>query len=153
MCEWISDEGMDVRIEPSEEWKNLPVDPITATGGSSKEWETDGQRLLQEFAEQDARTAVGLIPVFSNFLFALIVQLMIHNLALSYPGSAFLSTEHVRPTVPLYRNCVRIGNSCDCCRDQEARCDRFGAIPRRTLFGTIQDESSPWNSNRGRFFI
>ncbi|KAF8443181.1 hypothetical protein L210DRAFT_3644046 [Boletus edulis BED1] len=56
MCEWISGEGMDVRIEPSEEWKNLPVDPITATGGPSKEWETAGMRLLQEFAEQNART-------------------------------------------------------------------------------------------------
>ncbi|KAF8443178.1 hypothetical protein L210DRAFT_3355156, partial [Boletus edulis BED1] len=56
MCEWISSEGMDVRIEPSEEWKNLPVDPITATGGPSKEWETAGMRLLQEFAEQNART-------------------------------------------------------------------------------------------------
>ncbi|KAG6376883.1 hypothetical protein JVT61DRAFT_909 [Boletus reticuloceps] len=56
MCEWISGEGMDVRIEPSEEWKNLPVDPITATGGPSKEWETAGMRLLQEFAEQSVRT-------------------------------------------------------------------------------------------------
>ncbi|KAH0826807.1 hypothetical protein J3R83DRAFT_5231 [Lanmaoa asiatica] len=56
MCEWISDEGMDVRVEPLEEWKNLPVDPITATGGPPKEWETIGIRLLQEFAEQNART-------------------------------------------------------------------------------------------------
>ncbi|KAG8219045.1 hypothetical protein J3R82DRAFT_4801 [Butyriboletus roseoflavus] len=56
MCEWISDEGIDVRIEPSEEWKNLPVDPITATGGPAKEWETVGPRLLQELAEQNART-------------------------------------------------------------------------------------------------
>ncbi|KAF8125751.1 hypothetical protein EV363DRAFT_1586228 [Boletus edulis] len=56
MCEWISGEGMDVMIEPSEEWKNLPVDPITAIEGPSKEWETAGIRLLQEFAEQSART-------------------------------------------------------------------------------------------------
>ncbi|KAI9568533.1 hypothetical protein HD554DRAFT_2098837 [Boletus coccyginus] len=56
MCEWISGEGMDVRMEYSEEWKNLPVDPITATGGSCKEWETAGIRLLQECAEQNART-------------------------------------------------------------------------------------------------
>ncbi|KAF8559445.1 hypothetical protein OG21DRAFT_1403148, partial [Imleria badia] len=56
MCEWISGEGMDVRIEPSEEWKNLPVDPITATGGPCKEWETTSTRLLQDFAEQNART-------------------------------------------------------------------------------------------------
>ena len=59
MCEWISGEGMDIRIEHSEEWKNLPVDPITATGGPSKEWETAGTRLLQEYAEQNARTTVG----------------------------------------------------------------------------------------------
>ncbi|KAF8548798.1 hypothetical protein OG21DRAFT_1489069 [Imleria badia] len=56
MCEWISGEGMDVKIEPSEEWKNLPVDPITATGGPSQEWEPAGTRLLQDFAEQNART-------------------------------------------------------------------------------------------------
>ncbi|KAI9568532.1 hypothetical protein HD554DRAFT_742418 [Boletus coccyginus] len=62
MCEWISGEGMDVRMEYSEEWKNLPVDPITAIGGSSKEWETTGTRLLQEFAEQNARTVVGPQP-------------------------------------------------------------------------------------------
>ena len=64
MCEWISGEGMDVRIKPSEEWKNLPVDPITATGGSSEEWDTAGTRLLREFAEQTARTGVRLIPIF-----------------------------------------------------------------------------------------
>ncbi|KAF8548796.1 hypothetical protein OG21DRAFT_1559743 [Imleria badia] len=56
MCEWISGEGMDVKIEPSEEWKNLPVDPVTATGGPSEEWKTAGTRLLQEFGEQNART-------------------------------------------------------------------------------------------------
>jgi hypothetical protein len=76
MCEWISGEGMDVRIEHSEEWKNLPVDPITATGGPSKEWETAGARLLQELAEQNARTVVGLIPVFSRFLLAPIARVM-----------------------------------------------------------------------------
>ncbi|KAF8545955.1 hypothetical protein OG21DRAFT_1588309 [Imleria badia] len=59
MCEWMSGEGMDVRIEPPEEWKNLPVDPITATGGPCKEWETAGTRLLQEFGEQNARTVPG----------------------------------------------------------------------------------------------
>ena len=64
MCEWISGEGMDVGIEPSEEWKNLPVDPVTATGGSSEEWDTAGTRLLQEFAEQNARTGVRFILIF-----------------------------------------------------------------------------------------
>ena len=62
MCEWISGKGMDVKIEPLEEWKNLPVDPVTATGGPSPEWETAGAGLLQVFAEQKARTAVSLVP-------------------------------------------------------------------------------------------
>lgn len=68
MCEWMSGEGMDVRIEPSEEWKNLPVDPITATGGPSGEWGTAGTRLLQEFAQQEARTLVRLALICSRFL-------------------------------------------------------------------------------------
>ena len=69
MCEWISGEGMDVRVEPLEEWKNLPVDPITATGGPSEGWGTASARLLQEFAAQNARTVVGLIPIFWSHLF------------------------------------------------------------------------------------
>ncbi|KAG9313340.1 hypothetical protein JVU11DRAFT_5645 [Chiua virens] len=56
MCEWMSGNGLDVVIMPSEEWQNLPVDPIAATGGPSPEWETYGSKLLEEFAEQDART-------------------------------------------------------------------------------------------------
>ena len=62
MCEWISGKGMDVKIEPLEEWKNLPVDPVTATGGPSPEWETAGIKLMQVLAEQNARTTVGLVP-------------------------------------------------------------------------------------------
>ena len=61
MCEWMSGGGMDIRVDPSQEWKNLPADPVTATGGPSKEWETSGTKLLQDFAEQSARTVVGLI--------------------------------------------------------------------------------------------
>lgn len=76
MFEWISGEGMDVQVEPSEEWKNLPVDPITATGGPSKEWETAGTKLVQEFAEQSARTTVGLVPVLHRFL-ALMARVMV----------------------------------------------------------------------------
>ncbi|KAG9309212.1 hypothetical protein JVU11DRAFT_10926 [Chiua virens] len=57
MCEWISGKGMEVTIRPSEEWKNLPVDPITATGGSMEEWETFGKELLQYVTEQKERTA------------------------------------------------------------------------------------------------
>ena len=76
MCEWMSGEGMDVRIEPSEEWKNLPVDPIAATGGPSEEWDTAGTRLLQECAQQKARTVVCLIPIFSHFLLALLIRIL-----------------------------------------------------------------------------
>ncbi|KAG9309210.1 hypothetical protein JVU11DRAFT_10924 [Chiua virens] len=58
MCEWMSGKGMEVTIRPSEEWKNLPVDPITATGGPiSEEWETSGRELLQYVTEQKERTA------------------------------------------------------------------------------------------------
>lgn len=65
MCEWISGEGMDVTIEPSEEWKNLAVDPITATGGvDTIEWNKSGVALLKEFAEEHVRTTVGLIHSF-----------------------------------------------------------------------------------------
>ena len=82
MCEWMSGNGIDVQIEPLEEWKNLPVDPITATGGPSKEWETFGTSLLQEFAEQSARSAVGFI------LRVLLGQGndVDHNLALPHPA-------------------------------------------------------------------
>ncbi|KAG9308585.1 hypothetical protein JVU11DRAFT_11689 [Chiua virens] len=52
MCEWMSDSGMDVTIVPSEEWKNLPVDVITATGGVPKEWEISGTELLQDLTTQ-----------------------------------------------------------------------------------------------------
>ena len=149
MCEWMSGNGIDVQIEPSEEWKNLPVDPITATGGPSKEWDTFGTSLLQEFAEQSARSAVGFI------LRVLLGQGndVDHNLALPHPGPSISPIEHVRPTVPIYHNCPRGRNSCDCDSDKEIRCFRFGAIPRRTLFGTVQDESHTRNSNRGRFLI
>ncbi|KAG6373770.1 hypothetical protein JVT61DRAFT_5913 [Boletus reticuloceps] len=54
MCEWISAEGMDIRIEPSEEWKNLPVGPITATEDRIKNG-TTGIGLLQVFVEENAR--------------------------------------------------------------------------------------------------
>ncbi|KAG9313343.1 hypothetical protein JVU11DRAFT_5648 [Chiua virens] len=53
--------GMNVTIIPSEEWKNLPADPIIATGGPAKEWEMAGKALLQEVAEQRVRTTPHLV--------------------------------------------------------------------------------------------
>ncbi|KAG9310008.1 hypothetical protein JVU11DRAFT_10042 [Chiua virens] len=52
MCEFMSGSGMDVKIVRSEEWKNLPVDIISATGGVPKEWETSGAELLQDAMKQ-----------------------------------------------------------------------------------------------------
>ncbi|KAG9309213.1 hypothetical protein JVU11DRAFT_10927 [Chiua virens] len=64
LCGWMSGKGMEVTIRPSEEWKNLPVDQITATGGPMKEWETSGTELLQYVAEQRERTVpyINLAP-------------------------------------------------------------------------------------------
>ncbi|KAG9312348.1 hypothetical protein JVU11DRAFT_7667 [Chiua virens] len=53
---FISGSGMDVTIVRSEEWKNLPVDIITATGGVPKEWETSGAELLQDLTTQMNKT-------------------------------------------------------------------------------------------------
>ncbi|KAG9313342.1 hypothetical protein JVU11DRAFT_5647 [Chiua virens] len=58
MCEWICGKGMDLTIVPSEEWRNLPVDPITATGGPAREWGTSGKTLLQDVTEQKARNTL-----------------------------------------------------------------------------------------------
>ncbi|KAG9308584.1 hypothetical protein JVU11DRAFT_11688 [Chiua virens] len=52
MCEWMSGSGIPVTITPSEEWKNLPVDIIAATGGVPKEWQTSGLELLQDLGTQ-----------------------------------------------------------------------------------------------------
>ncbi|KAG9313325.1 hypothetical protein JVU11DRAFT_5630 [Chiua virens] len=57
MLEWMTGKGLDVTIMPSIEWKNLPVDPITATGGPIKEWETSaGRQFLQELQQQRNET-------------------------------------------------------------------------------------------------
>ncbi|KAG9313331.1 hypothetical protein JVU11DRAFT_5636 [Chiua virens] len=55
MCEWMCDNGMDITIVPSEEWKNLPVDSIVATGGPSQEWERSGTELLQDLSKKMSR--------------------------------------------------------------------------------------------------
>ncbi|KAG9309823.1 hypothetical protein JVU11DRAFT_10202 [Chiua virens] len=52
MCEFMSGSGMDVTIMRSEEWKNLPVDVISATGGVPTGWETFGAELLQDAMRQ-----------------------------------------------------------------------------------------------------
>ncbi|KAG9311327.1 hypothetical protein JVU11DRAFT_8425 [Chiua virens] len=57
MCEWMSGKGMEVSVAPSEEWNNLPVDPITATGGPLEEWEVSGVDLVQDVVEQVSRTS------------------------------------------------------------------------------------------------
>ncbi|KAG9310485.1 hypothetical protein JVU11DRAFT_9629 [Chiua virens] len=52
MCEWVSGSGMDVTVVPLDEWKNLPVDVIVATGGVPKDWETSGAELLEDLTTQ-----------------------------------------------------------------------------------------------------
>jgi len=90
MCKWISGEGMDVRTEYSEKWKNLPVDPITATGGPSKERETTGTRLLQEIAEQNSRIVVGLTFLVGSDCLSNDID---HNLALPHLDSPITPTD------------------------------------------------------------
>ncbi|KAG9313324.1 hypothetical protein JVU11DRAFT_5629 [Chiua virens] len=65
MLEWMTGKGTDVTIVPSIEWKNLPVDPITATGGLAKEWETSlGTQFMEELerVQDDTRDYIGLTP-------------------------------------------------------------------------------------------
>ncbi|KAG9313330.1 hypothetical protein JVU11DRAFT_5635 [Chiua virens] len=52
MCEWMSGNGTDVTVVASDEWKNLPLDSIIASRGSSEERERPGTDLLQTFAKR-----------------------------------------------------------------------------------------------------
>ncbi|KAG9311248.1 hypothetical protein JVU11DRAFT_8330 [Chiua virens] len=64
MCEWMSDHGMEVTITPVEEWKNLPVDPITATGGplGAQEREVSEGNLFQTLVKALATRHHSLPP-------------------------------------------------------------------------------------------
>ncbi|KAH7887283.1 hypothetical protein F5I97DRAFT_1859214 [Phlebopus sp. FC_14] len=56
MFGWMSDAaGSPSTLEFGTEWMNLPVDPITATGGPRDNWESAGIQLLQEVAAQQLR--------------------------------------------------------------------------------------------------
>ncbi|KAH7887284.1 hypothetical protein F5I97DRAFT_1859232 [Phlebopus sp. FC_14] len=56
MFGWMSDAaGSPSTLEFGTEWMNLPVDPITATGGPRDNWESAGIQLLQEVVAQQLR--------------------------------------------------------------------------------------------------
>ncbi|KAF9222439.1 hypothetical protein BS17DRAFT_783709 [Gyrodon lividus] len=50
MFEWMSTESTLDKLEWGSEWKNLPPDPITATGGPRPTWDKDGVKLFAEVA-------------------------------------------------------------------------------------------------------